>query len=508
MLRSVLAVAVLSAALLVSAPWTAAADECGGLTRPPAVAEGRVPPLDQLACADLHGINLLQEDLAGVDMHGSNLSGATLLQADLTKADLHGANLMGVDLRQAKLIGADLSGADLSYARVTQADLSSADLRNAIVTSADLIQATLSGADVRGTDLSSANLTGAVLDGPPSTPEEIAPRESATPADSVAEPVAEVPAAGMADQFAWVLFWPAVALALLWWRYRFGHLLRHRRTTPVRAVDVVAAASGVALVVAGLYLVPVGAVRGLADLAGGAGWTTDPGPLGWLAASPKSQLIAGAVALVLGAVDLLMGQRRPRRDPSATVGQVAIGKPSPARLGPEFSVPVRRVAAAVMFAAVIDFVVVLAVLLFGTLPSDGVWQQDTAIGHLVFVAVAVVVLFRIASNRNYGQKVEVPSGAVIVAGVREPFLWLSGKSKNDEPVSQSLPWESLEHLHLIRILGTDHPATTMLTIRHPGADHASEYPKELYVTPDQVTALRTLLPTDMITEHTRAPSSN
>lgn len=518
MLGAVAVSAAACATVLLSAPSAVANAPCGALTRPAPVSEYDIPPLDQLACADLRGIDFGQEQLSGADLHGSNLQGVSLVQADLTNANLAGADLAGATLSQAELIGANLRGANLRGARISQADLTDADLRDADLTNAELIQATLYGTDTRGADLTGAVLIQAKTGAPMPTealptfepPEtvEIGPAE-----DRVDEVVADEPApVATGPQLAWVLFWPACALALFWWRNRFGYLLRHRSTTPVRAVDLVAATSGVALVVTGLHLAAVGAVRGIAHLVSNEylpvwNWAIDPGPLDWLATEPQWQLVAAAVAIVVGVIDLRLGRRRPRRRPSTPIGQAAAGSPSPARLGPGFGPLVRTVAKVGLVLAVVDILAVIAVMVFGELPSSGLWRDDTVVGHLVFVVVLAAALFRFASHADYGGTLHTLTGAVLVGGLREPFVWLSGRSSDEDPVSMALPWESLEQVHLIRVLGTQHATAAMFTIRHPGRKNASEYPKELSVSGEQVDALRSLLPAEMITEHTRAPSA-
>lgn len=518
-LRNVLgAVAVSAAVLLPTAPAAAVSAPCGPLTVPERVADHVIPSLDQLACADLRGIDFGQEDLEGADLHGSNLQGVSLVQANLTNANLAGANLADAVLSQADLIGANLRGANLRAARIVQADLTRADLRGADLRDAMLIQATLYGADTRDADLRGANLIQANTD--PPEPTAVVPTLTPTPEAARTEPVEEAAAeaedpvpVATGPQLAWVAFWPACALVLLWWRIRFGFLLRHRDTTRLRAGDLVAAGSGLVLVVAGLYLTVVGVGRGFAHVVSTEfiqlwDWAIDPGPLGWLATEPQWQLFSAAAAFVLGGLVRLLGRRRPKRTPVRAIGQVSAGEPSPAAWGPAFSRPVRDVARFVLLAAVLDFLAVIAILIFGELPTTGPWQGGTVIAHLVFVAVLMIVAFRFASHADYGEKLHTLTGVVLVGGVREPFVWLSGKTTDDDPVSTALPWEALEQVHLIRVLGTAQDTAAMFTVRLPGSKRASEHPTELSVTPEQVDALRAMVPPEMITEHTRVPSSN
>jgi hypothetical protein len=156
---------------------------------------------------------------------------------------------------------------------------------------------------------------------------------------------------------------------------------------------------------------------------------------------------------------------------------------------------------------VVDLVAVVVLLVLDRLPATGPWQAGTVVGHLVFVALAALVLCRTAAHARHGREVATLSGAVFAAGLREPFLWLSGTAADKRPASQALPWDALDHVHLIRVLGTPHPSSAMITVRRPGTAFACEYPGELRVTPAQVAALRAALPPGMVTEHTRAPSS-
>ncbi|OLF13886.1 hypothetical protein BLA60_01490 [Actinophytocola xinjiangensis] len=518
------AVAVSAAVLLPTAPAAAVSAPCGPLTVPERVADHVIPSLDQLACADLRGIDFGQEDLEGADLHGSNLQGVSLVQANLTNANLAGADLAGASLSQADLVGANLRGANLRHARLIQADLTRADLRDADLRDAELIQATMYRTDTRDADLRGATLI-QVDTNPPETTEAVptptltpTPTPEPTPESVRADPGEQTSAeeavpVATGPQLAWVAFWPACALVLLWWRIRFGFLLRHRDTTRPRAGDLVAAGSGVVLVVAGLYLTVVGVGRGFAHLVSTEfiqlwDWAIDPGPLGWLATEPQWQLFSAAAAFVLGGFARLLGRRRPKRTPVRAIGQVSAGEPSPAAWGPAFSRPVRDVARFVLLAAVLDFLAVIAILIFGELPTTGPWQGGTVIAHLVFVAVLMIVAFRFASHADYGEKLHTLTGVVLVGGVREPFVWLSGKTTDDDPVSTALPWEALEQVHLIRVLGTAQDTAAMFTVRLPGSKRASEHPTELSVTPEQVDALRAMVPPEMITEHTRVPSSN
>lgn len=510
--RNVFAAAVALVAMFLAAPVASAGTHCAALTTPVAAPGEDIPPLDQLACADLRGFDFLQEDLTGANLHGSNLAGVRLVQATLSNADLSGAILTDADLGQAQLDGANLSAADLTGAWAGQANLAGAKLSDAVLRNTTLIQANLTGADLTGADLTGADLTQAQTDAPPTptettpveTPEET-PDEDApvlNPGDSaptVVQPAEDEP------QIAFLLLWPAAAIALAWLRTRFGLYARHRGTTPIPPVGVVGGLVGVVLVMTGLYLAATAAFRSIAS---DAAWTRDPGPLAELADESIEQFVVAVGAFVLGVLVLLLTRPRKQERGAPAVGQLTIGRPTPGRVGVGYSRPVRWFTLAVAFAGLADLVTVVVLLAADGLPETGLWQADTAAGHLLFVAVATLILFRTSVNTYHGREVASPSGVVFVTGVREPFLWLSGKSADEYPASQALPWEQLDRVHLLRTLGTETPSAAMISVRRPGTDRPTEYPEELRVTPAQATALYAALPPEMITEHTRAPRSD
>lgn len=524
-MRNVLGAIVVSAGLLWPPPVAAAAapGDCAVVTRP-SVAD-RLPPVGHRACADLRGLDLLQADLAGADLHGSNLAGVRLTQADLMGADLRGADLRGAVLGQADLTGADLQGANLTGAYLVQADLTDADLRGAVLTDAKAIQVVLNGADLRGADLRGvmmpqASLDGADLRAADVTGAEMSQAETGnaiglpTPlptgrAPEVNAGVEPLPADVSGTQIAWVLLWPAAAIVLLWWRGGFGFLLRHRRTTPIRPVAVAGRLASPPLVMTGLYLAVVGAFRGIAAAAGGASWTTDPGPFGFLAIQPAQQFAYAGGAFVLGVLVLLASRRRwPAAERRLTGSSATIGKATPMPADTELNGFARGFARTLAFAGLIDIAVVVVLAVLDALPATGLWRAETLGGHLGFVVIGTLLLFGSPSRARTGASVVTPSGVVLMAGGREPYLWLSGVSADRRPAGQALPWAALEQIHFIRTLGTADPGLAMVTVRTPGSDGPAELPAEMPVTPAQVAALRELLPADMITEHTRAASSD
>lgn len=443
--------------LLGVLPQAAADVPCPALTPVPTPENGDGPPSGRLACADLHGTTVLHEDLSGEDLHGSDLTGASLPQTDLSGANLRDANLTGVDL--------------------SQADLRDADLRGATLTDASLIQADVHGADLRG----------AILDGADAT--------QAFGLDSVrVDPFGP----GTYLQVAYLLLGPAGVLALVWWRGRFAFLLRHRHTTRVRPVDLVAVGLGVLLAVTGLYLLFCGAFRGISVSAAGWLWALDPGPV---AVDPVRQLVLGAVALVVSVFVLqVVRRRRPTRSP-VDAGQVVVGKPAPGREFPVLGPRPRGVVALLGVLGLLDLIGVFVLWLLGLLPSHGVWGSDGVVGHLVVVLVITVVLIRAGQpGVDASAEVRALSGVVLVPG-RSPYVWLSGTFASRDPANRVLPWDSLDHVYLIRTLGTASAGTAMF------AAGGVEYSAELPMTPATITRLHAVLPEEKITEVVRAPSS-
>lgn len=525
--RNVLGALVVGVGLLWPLPVAAAAPgDCPAITRPSV--NGQLPPAGQRACKDLRGLDLLQARLAGADLHGSNLAGVRLAQADLAGADLRGADLRETEMGQADLTGANLQGANLTGANLTQVDLTDADLRGAVLTDATAIQVVLDGADLRGADLRGVLMPQASLDGADLRDADItgaelsqaetgnaiglpAPLPNGNRGDGLAvhTDVAPLPDEVNDTQIAYVLLWPAAAIVLLWWRSGVGFMLRHRRTTPVSPVAVIGGIVGASLVMAGLYLAAVAAFRGIAASAGGASWTTDPGPLEFLATQPSHQFAYAGGAFVLGVIILRVCRRRwpsvERQQPGASA---TIGKPTPAPSGTELNGFVRGFVRALAFAGLIDIGTVVVLLVMDELPATGLWRSDTVAGHLAYVGIVMLLLFGSTFRSRTGTSVVTPSGVALVAGGREPYLWLSGTSSDKRPAGQALPWAALEQIHFIRTLGKTDPGLAMITVRGPGSDQPAEYPAEMSVTPEQVAALRALLPSEMFTEHTRAPSSD
>lgn len=103
---------------------------------------------------------------------------------------------------------------------------------------------------------------------------------------------------------------------------------------------------------------------------------------------------------------------------------------------PDVAVTLSELAAGVAIAGVVDLVAVVVLFALDRLPASGPWRTDTVVGHLAFVAVTTLVLIRAAGHARNGSVVATPSGAVFAGGVREPFLWLSGKSDDNRPVSR------------------------------------------------------------------------
>lgn len=351
-----------------------------------------------------------------------------LERGTLDCADLRGANLAGADLAQANLGRSDLRGANLTGANLTQANLWIADLRGADLTGADLTQANLSGADLRG----------ATLDG-----------VSAVQALGLAEIRVDPVGPGAYVQVSYLLLGPAAALLLVWWRRRFGRLSRLRRLRPA---DMVAAGVGVAVAVTGLYLLCCGAVRGFASAVAGWLWAADPGPV---VADPLLQLGMGAGALVVAA--FVLRARGRRGESPENTGQLALGRPTPGRPFPPVGPRLRGLAALAGVLGLLDLIGVVVLWVLGLLPAHGPLASDAALGHLVVVGVATVFLIRAAQPDPVAEAPATLSGVVL--DERAGYVWLSGVSSRRHPANVAVPWDSLEHVHLIRTLGATGPGT-------------------------------------------------
>ena len=130
---------------------------------PPALAEIRLPPLDNdpnrcerayvgNTIGQANGVSDRVLDLRFCNLSGKNLSGKTLSGALLADTDLSGANLREVVLSKAYGVGVNLQGADLTNAVLdriafTNANLSGAKFVNAVMTGCTFENANLENAD-------------------------------------------------------------------------------------------------------------------------------------------------------------------------------------------------------------------------------------------------------------------------------------------------------------------------------------------------------------------------
>jgi hypothetical protein len=241
----------------------------------------------------------------------------------------------------------------------------------------------------------------------------------------------------------------------------------------------------------GLYLLCTGAMRGLAAAVTGWLWAIDAGPV---AVGPVAQLGFGLVALVAAAVLLYVPPQ------AAQAGRPAIGRPTP---GPRFPVPgprARGVLTSVGMLGLLDLVAVFVLWSLDLLPARGPWGTESVLGHLVVVGVGTVFLVRAA--RPPADLCVAPATLTGIVLAEPSYVWLSGASARRRPANRAMPWESLEHVHLIRTPGAT-AGTVMVTIRPPGAAEPVEYQNELPVSPAQADQLRAILPSGKVTEIVR-----
>jgi uncharacterized protein YjbI with pentapeptide repeats len=150
-------------------------DTVGGCElEPSAVCEA-----DDLAGANLQGLDLHEITFTGANLTGANLAGANLTGAFLSGTNFTGANLTGViltgalleatnftnatientDLDGLELYSDNFIGANLRGDNLTNADLDYAFLNRANLSRANLTHASFLGTTLGGTDFSGANLT-------------------------------------------------------------------------------------------------------------------------------------------------------------------------------------------------------------------------------------------------------------------------------------------------------------------------------------------------------------
>jgi len=105
--------------------------------------------------AKLQRSNLQERaSLQGADLSGADLEGAYLLYANLNEANLGKAKLRGANLYNAQLQKVDLWAADLTYTELVDADLEGVNLRGAELVNTYMSGANLSNAYLNGADLS------------------------------------------------------------------------------------------------------------------------------------------------------------------------------------------------------------------------------------------------------------------------------------------------------------------------------------------------------------------
>ena len=114
---------------------------------------------EAITAPELRGQRAVQEITA--DMHGLDLKEQEFLKADLREIDLSGTDLRGAVINTSQLQGADLRNADLSDLVGFASRFDGADLRGANFTNAMLMQSRFADARIDGADF-----TNAVLDLP------------------------------------------------------------------------------------------------------------------------------------------------------------------------------------------------------------------------------------------------------------------------------------------------------------------------------------------------------
>ncbi|WP_353292635.1 pentapeptide repeat-containing protein [Synechococcus sp. M16CYN] len=119
----------------------------------------RIDVVQAITAPELRGSSAYQGITA--DMHGMDLKEQEFLKANLREVNLSGADLRGAVINTTQLQGADLRNADLSDVVGFASRFDGADLRGAILKNAMLMQSRFTNARIEGADF-----TDAVLDLP------------------------------------------------------------------------------------------------------------------------------------------------------------------------------------------------------------------------------------------------------------------------------------------------------------------------------------------------------
>lgn len=162
-MKSILSLALLAAAVVMTSWQSAAAQDCRNAPAPGIDWQGCDKKLLMLGGSDLQDAKLGEADFSTTDLRGANLVGANLEKAKFIRATLAGASATGTSFARVEAYRTDFSslsadGASFESAELQRSNFHEAQLANANFTKADLGRSQFDGAEVGGSRFSLANL--------------------------------------------------------------------------------------------------------------------------------------------------------------------------------------------------------------------------------------------------------------------------------------------------------------------------------------------------------------
>jgi uncharacterized protein YjbI with pentapeptide repeats len=162
-MKSILSLALLTAAVLGLPGQHAAANDCRSAPAPGIDWQGCDKNLLMLGGSDLRDAKLAEADFSATDLRGATLVGANLEKAKLLRAGLAGSTATGARFARVEAYRTDFSNmkaddATFESAELQRSNFANARLSNGNFTKADLGRSQFDGAEVGGSRFSLANL--------------------------------------------------------------------------------------------------------------------------------------------------------------------------------------------------------------------------------------------------------------------------------------------------------------------------------------------------------------